>query len=337
MIKKIFTLTTLTLSTSAVASAHVAYVVDKYEMSSNMGSDFGYFLSPLKDPFYVALIIATILVIGFANIAVRYNKTCWNYLERARRVLSTYHELIPWIMRLALGISLIGAGTTGVFVSPVVSDTTFSVLEILLGFLLMSGFLLVPATLITIGLYFVALSQTFYMLGNLDFLALAVAILVFHSARPGVDDILGISLLAKIRISRKYLALILRIGIGGAMIFLALYEKILNPHMSELVLKSYNLTSIVPVSESMWIFGAGTIELFIGLMILIGAFTRTTSAVAFAVLSLSFFYFKESVSSHVTLFATLSILLIEGGGYLSLDRFMRFGSPLAIHPREAQS
>ena len=157
------------------------------------------------------------------------------------------------------------------------------------------GFLLIPSTLIAIGLYGIALYHNPYMIGNLDFLGLALGLLVFHSARPGIDDLLQISLLSKIKINREWFAFIARTCLGIAMIFLALYEKILNPLWSDAVVKQFNLTHVIPVEPSMWVLSVGIIELVIGIVLLLGWFTRTTSIVAIIVLSCTLFFLKEAV------------------------------------------
>ena len=115
---------------------------------------------------------------------------------------------------------------------------------------------------------------------------------------------------------------ILSISIGLALTFLEVYEKILNPHASELVVAKYNLTSAIAVSPEMWVFSVGVIELVVGLFLLIGFKTRLTSAIAFAVLVVTFFYFKEDIFSHVTLFGSLSVLFITGGGIWSIDKYL---------------
>jgi uncharacterized membrane protein YphA (DoxX/SURF4 family) len=112
----------------------------------------------------------------------------------------------------------------------------------------------------------------------------------------------------------RYAPLVARVGLGFSMAYLAVLEKVLNPHWSEAVVQRYHLQSAVPVSAELWVLGAGLIELAVGLAILLGYRVRLFAAVAFGVLSVSFFFFNESVYSHVTLFATLSIIYILGSG-----------------------
>lgn len=307
-----------------LSSAHVSYVIDKDEMINVAGKNPEYLGQALSNPTNWILIGATVLLVLVLAIFCNNNRSIKSFFIRIKEKLSSYHELIPWIIRLALGISLLGAGVSGVLISPTYTDAqVFSLVQTVLGFFFLAGFLLVPTTLVTIFIFLYGILTNAYLIGNMDFLVLAVSFLVFHSARPGVDDIFGISMFKFIKIPRKYLALILRLGLGFAFIYLALYEKLLNPGFSDLVVSQYNLTSLVPVDPAMWVLSAGLVELVLGILIVIGFYTRTVAFVAFLVISLTFFYFKEAVYSHVTLFSALAILAIEGGGLWSIDEKLK--------------
>jgi len=305
------------------AEAHVGYVIAPEKIAARAGADWSFILSAADQPINLFLMIFAIFAVFSVAWLFRKNRWLRHEADRVWGKASAYREFIPWILRLSLGIALIGAGTSQVFISPLVAEPIAGVIftQIFLGFLLLAGFLLAPAALAAILLYFLALKYNFYLLGNLDFLGLALAFFVIGSARPGVDDLVGLPFPSPFRNLRKYVPLILRLGIGGAMIFLALYEKILNPHLARLVVTEYSLTSIIAVSPAMWVLGAGLIELLIGLFLLLGFKTRSLTVVAFLTLTLSFFFFKESVTSHITLFGALSALLITGGGKISIDAY----------------
>jgi uncharacterized membrane protein YphA (DoxX/SURF4 family) len=236
-----------------------------------------------------------------------------SYVDRIEEKAESYYELISWMLRLGLGIAFIGAGVAKVLISPILPiSPPFPFLEILLGFFLLLGFLLTPTILISMILFLFALSKNFYLLGNLEIFSSLIALLILSQPKPGLDDLLGIPSFSFLKQFKNFVPLILRIGIGGAMMFLAVYEKFLNPHLSEIVVRNYNLTSIIPVSPEMWVLSAGIIEFLVGLFLFLGFHTRLTSAIAFIVLSLSFFYFGEEVYSHVTLFSVLSVLFVIG-------------------------
>jgi uncharacterized membrane protein YphA (DoxX/SURF4 family) len=304
-----FILVFLLLITSV--TAHVAYVLTDEQLKSSSGQDELFLLRPFDDLMNVALMViaSSFLIIAYiiANKIPLYLKKVEQIKEKAK----TYVIYIPWIARLGVGIALIGAGTEGALISPVFSaPQIIATLEILIGFMILAGLLLGIAAAAAIGLYALGLAQGFSILGNLDFLALATLILCFGNSAPGVDDLLGIPSTLFLGQLKKYSVLFVRIGIGFAMVFLAIHEKFLNPHLSELVVTQYGLNAIIPVSVAMWVLSAGLIELVVGSALLIGYKTRIFAAIAFIVLSASFFFFKESVYSHITLFASLSILFI---------------------------
>jgi len=225
-------------------------------------------------------------------------------------------------LRLSLGIALIGASVAHVLISPVLQVGAFAGIELIVGFALLAGFLVVPSAIVALILYIIALSQSFYIVGNLELASALISLLILGSMRPGLDDLFGVPHIKTERF-KKYVPLLLRLGIGGALVFLSLYEKVLNPHVSDLVVDKYGLNNIIPVGAAMWVFAVGMIELVVGLFILIGFQTRLITAIAFVVLMTTFFFFKEEVYSHVTLFGVLSALFITGAGPWSLDGLLK--------------
>lgn len=304
------------------ASAHVGYVVGQSDFNANLGRDTNYFFSPLSNKNDLLMIFATLLGVFIVYFLAWKIKHIRNWIIAIKLRLDTYLEYVPWILRLSLGIAFIGASVAHVLISPTLKVGAFAGIELVVGFGLLSGFLVVPSAIVGIILYCVALSQNFYIAGNIEMAMSLIALLILGSTRPGVDDLLGVPHL-HVEKFKKYVPLLLRLGIGGALVFLSLYEKVLNPHVSDLVVQKYNLMSIIPVGAAMWVFAVGMIELVVGLFILIGFQTRLVSAIAFLVLVTTFFFFKEEVYSHVTLFGVLSVLFITGGGAWSLDSLLK--------------
>lgn len=303
--------------------AHVGYVVPETTFNTTKGLDNSFLLSGLQNPSNIILIfgsLITIIVIVYLASKLRFFK---NLRQNICEKNKSYRDVFPWITRLSLGIALIGAGSSYVLVSPLIESKLLAGIQILIGFLLLTGFLLTPAMLIAIGFFVYALTLDFYMLGNLEFISLAITYLILGDSKPGVDDLIGINLSFPLEKFKKHIPLILRLGISTSLIFLAVYEKFLNPNTSAEVVKMFNMTSIIPVSIEMWILGVGLVEISLGLLLLFGYYTRVTSAFTFVVLSLSFFFFGENVYSHITIFATLSILFVTGGGLGSIDNLLK--------------
>ena len=302
------------------ALAHVRFIATDSDVAQYGGSDFAGFISPLSNPNYVWMIVVTIVVVlGLYHIITRQS---WFKKWSARVVAcaDSYRNYIPWIIRLSLGILLIGMATGGHFISPVLAGNEFLLfIQILIGFFLMAGLLVEISALVVVVLYVVALWTDPYMIGSMDVAGMALSLLLLDGRRPGVDEIVGIPDFFTTAWSKTVVPVVMRVGIGVSLIYLAIVEKILNPHLSEYVVEVTKLIDVIPVSSAMWTFSAGIIELFLGILLVIGYKTRLVSVVAIVVLSLSFFYFGEDVSSHITLFGTLSAVFILGAGAWSLD------------------
>lgn len=305
------------------AEAHVRYIADEQKLGELGGADWQYLFSPLVEGQYLLMMLATVLIAGLIFYIAYHNDKSRHYFDRVRERATSYTDLMSWLVRLPLGIGLLGFGSYGVLLSPVLETTPLlAIIQTLVGFMLLTGFLLPFASVAVIILYFIAISQDIYMIGSLDILGLGIILLIIDSRRPGVDHLLGILDISYKKFT-KYVPTILRLCFGTGLAYLAVYEKILNPRLSEFVVMVSDLCNVIPVSEAMWVFSAGVIELVIGLMLIIGLFTRLFAAVTFAVLSLSFFYFGEEVTSHITLFGSLAILFVTGGGPFSLDSYIR--------------
>lgn len=301
--------------------AHVGYVIPQEEQAAYEGADTAFLLSGLRD--YQALF--TVLLISMIGIGIyrflNRRADVKKYIEAVKKRGAEYHALIPWILRLSLGIALIGAGAGGVIISPIFADgAAWGFLQIILGFLLLLGLTLAPVTALVIVLFLIALFKNAYLIGNIDFLGSAVALGILANGKPGLDDLLGLRFPLAFAALKPYVPLILRIGIGGAMIFLAVQEKLLNPHLSALVVAEFKLQSVIPVSPALWVLGTGAIECLVGILLVIGFKTRLISAITFAILTLSFFFFGEDVYSHITLFGILSVLFVTGAGKMSVDK-----------------
>lgn len=297
-----------------IAKAHVGYVIDEKLGLCRVRESVRFLLEPLSDPKNLLLMVLTTIFVAILFVIYEKTQIFKKYLERLKDNTQSYRDLYPWMLRLSLGIALLGAGTSQVFVSPILGASPFvSLIETILGFLLLSGFLTGIATVGSIIIYGFALFSDLYILGNFDFLGIAVALLLFADGRPGIDDIFGIPFLPNLSHLKSWAPVVVRFGIGFSMLYLAVYEKLLNPELSSLVVEKFNMAEAIPVSPAMWVLSAGLVELLVGLLLIIGWRPRLVSSIAFLVLTASFFFFQEAVYSHITLFGSLSVIFSSGG------------------------
>ena len=320
--KKLLTFVGILIALPSIAFAHVRYIATESEQIFYGSSDYTAFFSPLLETKYLVMIIATLGIVVLAYWILNRNRIFHKWAEHMAYVGESYRSFIPWITRLSLGLILIGGATNNFFISPVI-ETPFgwlAVVQLILGFFLMAGFLVEFSAVVTLVLFIYALIQDPYIIGSFDILALIISLFILDSRRPGIDDIVGIPDFLHIKKWRKYLPTVLRVGIGIGMSYLAIVEKIMTPNLAAFVAETTELVNVIPVSSMMWAFSAGIIELAVGILLIIGWHTRLASVAALFILSMSFFYFGEDVTSHVTLFGTLSAVFILGVGSFGIDK-----------------
>lgn len=304
--------------------AHVSYVVDPEKLKALAGDDWEFLLSPLSDPLYLTLIVVTLVVTVAAFIAGVMVKQLRTLCQRMHNRFLEYEDFVPLILRVALGIALIVAGTKEAIYLPNVPSQDVSTIEVVLGFCLLAGFMIRLCALSAIAVFFYGLTVSHYLLGTMESAAAALVVAAYGAVKPSADDILQIDILGDPleflwEMIRSHAGLILRLAMGCTLIWLAVTEKAMNPRVCEAVVDDFDLESVIPVSSAMWVFTVGVIEFAVGLVLVLGLFTRTWSIVAFLVLTLSFFYFREEVAGHVTFFGALFVLMITGAGRLSSD------------------
>jgi len=312
------------MSSGMVVLAHVTYIVEPEKLEALAGADWSFLLSPLRDPLYLAMILGTVAVSGTAVAVCELFAPARRRLRHVHDRLLEYRTYAPLLLRLALGIALIVAGTQDSIFLPNVPGRALSTIEVAIGFCLLVGYMVRPSALVSFAIFLYGLFKSHYMLGALECGAASLLVAAYGGTRPSADDVLGIDFLGGAleplwRTLRGHAAPILRVALGVTMVWLAVTEKGLNPRVSEAVVLDYGLEHVIPVSSAMWVLAVGVIEVVLGLVLVLGLFTRTWSIVAALVLTASFFYFREEVAGHVTFFGSLLVLMATGAGRWSLD------------------
>ncbi|WP_257628078.1 DoxX family protein [Haloplanus salinarum] len=317
--------------------AHVDYVTE--------GDDDGptvveFLTTVLSDPLHLALL-------GGGGVGVVVATAGWlrygDHLRDVtviRRTLRSYQPYLGWLLRLATGLPLMGAGFGGYFFSPVVT-VEVRLVQITLAFLLLFGFATRLAAAAGLVTYLVGLATHFpTLLLASEYVAGFLGILVVGPGQPSADLLLRRlvltdgtimsrfrdtptvpDLLSRAGVEKSVAPLFIRIFLGFNFAYLGVTEKWLDPGRALQVVEKYDLTAVLPVAPEMWVFGAGLGELVVGLCILTGTFTRSAAGAGFLILTTTLFGLPDDpVLAHVTLFGLTSALLITGSGPVALDR-----------------
>jgi uncharacterized membrane protein YphA (DoxX/SURF4 family) len=309
--------------------AHVDYVTDP-EGSTD---PIGFLLDALATPGAVPLLLAGALV----TVGVVLAWARWRPLEAARARFvergEGYREYLPWIVRLSVGLVLIGSGVSRVLFMPTVeADAPAALVLTATGFLLLLGLAVRPAALVALVVYAVTLVANPDLVMMLDVAGALGVVVLLGPGRPSLDDLLRAAFPRGpgARASTENLAqghyddlvpLVVRLGLGGAFAASGIADKLLIHEQAVAAVAKYDLTAVVPVAPEVWVLGAILIETALGLAIVLGVLTRFSAAVGFAVLTLALFALPDDpVIAHVGLFGLSSLLVITGAGRWSLDR-----------------
>ena len=311
--------------------AHVDYVTDP----EGSPDPIGFVLAALAQPGSLLLLLIGMAVVLVALLAWAR----WRPLEEARSRLiaatDAYHEYLPWIIRLSVGLVLIGSGLSRVLFMPTLeAEGLMALLLTATGFLLLLGLAVRPAALVALAAYVVALIANPDLIMMLDVAGGLGVAAILGPGRPSVDDLLraafprgpGARAATENLAQGRYddvVPLLVRLGLGGAFAASGIVDKLLIHDQAIEAVEKYGLATVVPVAPELWVLGAILIETALGVAIVLGVMTRFSAVIGFAVLTLALFALPDDpVIAHVGLFGLSSVLVILGGGRWSLDRLV---------------
>lgn len=325
---------------------HVEYVVDE---SGESLDPIEFLLAVLSEPVNIALFGAGGMIAVGVLLGYLYTyESAPRDIDFLRETLTENADFLPWLLRLSIGLPLVGAGFNGYFISPAVTVPADPLLTLLTRlFLVGTGFVLLygiatrfAAAVGLLAYVLVAVLIAPEILLASEYVGGFLAIVLIGSGRPSVDRLLShlqeekgtlYSRLTPLHDltgrSDQYLSqykvytpTVLRIGLGINFIYTGLFDKLLQPSQALAVVEQYDLTGVVPVDPGLWVVGAGMTEFALGIGLVLGIFTRGLAAVAFGTFTLTLFALPDDpVLAHISLFGLTTALLITGSGRFALD------------------
>lgn len=274
-------------------------------------------------------------------------------VEVLREALEGYEELVPWMIRLSVGLPLVGAGFAGYLITPALAIEV-RVLQVLVGFLLLLGLATrLAAALALVGWFSVASVHGPSLLLTSEFTGAFAALVLLGPGRPSLDHLLetvaenrgtvynrfdpvheaGQAFRRFVAPARSWAPVAVRVTLGATLAYLGVVEKIARPGPAIALAHELGLPDLAPLSAEAWVLGVGLVETGVGLLLVAGLFTRAASAAAFLVSTVTLFALpNDPVLAHVSLFGLSSVVFTWGAGRFSLDQ--AWGSTRPAHAEE---
>jgi uncharacterized membrane protein YphA (DoxX/SURF4 family) len=319
--------------------AHVSYVTEDGGATSETAALWQVLLDPVT---LGALIGITILAVGLAVVWERYRPFATD-VEAFRSTMTPYDSFVPWLLRLSIGLPLVGAGFAGYLFAPVVQPEwggAIRLFGVTLGFLILFGLATRLVAALGLAAYLGTVAVWPEALLAAEYVPAFIACVLVGPGRPSADHVLGeiaaddTTLYSRIdpvyrRLAvpferyvapyERFVPTVLRGGLGVAFIYLGVTQKLLAPGPALAVVAKYDLTAVLPVAPELWVVGAGLVEAAVGLALLAGIYTRFVALVAFLLFTTTLFGLPDDPAlAHLSLFGLVSVLIITGSGPLAL-------------------
>jgi uncharacterized membrane protein YphA (DoxX/SURF4 family) len=323
----------------ATPPLHVDYVTDPPDAAVDA---VAFALGVLSEPLNATLVVGgTVGVVALLTWVFVRQPTVPDFGVLAD-TLDGYRRYVPWMLRLSLGLPLVGAGFSGYLFSPAV-PVEARLFQVGLGFLLLFGLATRLVAGIGLAAYLGALAFEPGLVLAFEYVPGFLAIALVGSGEPSADHMLNevaradgtfygevdpVHRLAArfdglVDPVEQFVPVVLRVGVGLSFVYLGLTQKLADPARALSVVEKYDLTAVVPVDPGLWVLGAGLVEMGVGTLLIAGYLTRASAAVAFLMLTLTLFGLPDDpVLAHVTLFGLLSAVFTLGSGRASVDAWV---------------
>lgn len=286
---------------------------ERWFVDSHQAGDWSFFLSPLPLVLTAAVVAVTIV---WRLVALRVNRP-------EIPALSPLARLVPWVPRLLaihLGVALLALAATGAFITPSndhlegPGGSALLLAEGALGVWLVTGFQVRAAAALVLGLGpALALVAGPTALGECANLAAVAAFLV---VLPPTGDAHGAVRPSPEQLRRALL--VLRVGVGIALVVLAFSEKLTNPVMARATLEHYPRLDVfglvgIDLAPDTFIVIAGAVELLFGLLVISGAFPQVAVLVAMVPFNATLLIFGQTeMVGHLPVYGVFLALLVYG-------------------------
>jgi hypothetical protein len=327
------------LALPAIASAHEVYVLTPAEIATDTSEPAFNMVQVALGDLHQFLFWA---VVGFIVVSTVFFASIFRFFEAALDpVFNKLKRYAPAICRITVGIGLIaGAYYQATYGPELPLAPTFGALTpIIAGIIAISGVLIIVglwvrvAALVALLFYCVTVwIHGVYMLTYVNYFGEFVILLLMGThGRHRPSRSTTTAFLHRIeRAFAPYSFAFLRVTFGLSLLYASFYAKILHNNLALQVASlplaghPYGIAHYFGMEPHFLVLGAALIELLIGFFYVLGIEIRWTSLFLLFWLSLSLWYFGESVWPHIILIGIPVAFFFHGYDHYSLEgRFFK--------------
>ena len=285
---------------------------ERWFVDDHAAGDWDFFLSPLPLALTAAVVAVTL---AWRAVGTRLDRPELPQL----RGLARLSAWVPRLLAIHLGVALLALAATGGFLTPVTdvdgaSGAALLLIEAALGVWLVTGVNVRPAAVLVLALGpALAMVAGLTALGECANLAAVAAFLVV--VPPGADRYGATTVPAR---QLRLALLLLRLGVGTALIVLAFSEKLTNPAMAVETLHDYPALDVfawigLDVAPTTFVAVAGAVELLFGLLVISGALPQVAVLVAMVPFNATLLLFGQTeLVGHLPVYGVFLALLVYG-------------------------
>lgn len=247
---------------------------------------------------------------------------------------SLLYGLVPLILGIHIAVPLLVNGVQGTLFSPDnalpgIWGNFLGLAEAGVALSLFYGGLTRPAAVVLAGLWLngVFLIGLEPMLENVMFLGFAAFFFFVGRGPISIDRLLFPRLEPSAALARHAVPAV-RIGVGLSFVFVAFTEKFANLPLAAGFLQESGLNFMpalgIPVSNEVFAMLAGSVELVVGLWLVLGVFVREIVIIAWFPTNLTLTLFQwEELIGHLPIYGAMAVLLVWGTGPDNLSLWLK--------------
>lgn len=274
---------------------------------------------------FIILSLLALCILGFAL----FLKSTKPFTRLGRLIDKT--TIAPDVIRIAFGASLIISAKNSAVFGPELPIDSFPLAGLLRIFLVVIGIAL------TLGIFirlfgwlaillclFVFATKGWYALTYANYLGEALAVVLLPIQSLSLDALIAKLKHAKVTRFKyeQYSMPVARLLFGFSILYAAINVKFVTPALSLDVVNRYNLTHYLPFDPLFVVLGAGLIESLVAVLYMLGLLQRFNTVLFLVFLTLSLFFFKESVWPHYLLIALAVGVFLHKPDMWTLDRLL---------------